>query len=199
MLNADKDFIEPELIAESDEDALTRIYECYRDRVYGFAYRMLGTQTIAEEITQEAFLVLIKRLESYEPTKGSMLTFLCAIARNHILMYFRSRGDALEDAFDELNFIPANKECGLNPLSSLLEQELAAKVNDSILMLPALQREAIILREFQEMTYEEISVVTGVDVNVVKARLYRARQSLARRLAPYVGVKGEGCYELRRS
>jgi DNA-directed RNA polymerase specialized sigma24 family protein len=56
-----------------------------------------------------------------------------------------------------------------------------------------------VLREFQDLVYEEISIVTGVEVNVVKARLHRARQSAAKRLAPYMISKGEQFYELRKS
>lgn len=196
--NPDKDLIDPKRIAAGDAGALARVYELYRDRVYGFAYRMLGVQAIAEEITHEAFLALIKRPEKYDSSKGSVLTFLCVVARSRILMRFRSHGDALEDSFDEQDFVASTASGERDPLSSLLEQELAAKINDAVLSLPALQREAIILREFQELSYEEISIVTGVEINVVAARLHRARTALARQLAPYVETKGERCYELRK-
>jgi RNA polymerase sigma-70 factor (ECF subfamily) len=197
MRNTDKDFIRPEPIAAGDQKTLTDVYKVYRDRVYAFAYRMLGVQSIAEEITHEAFLALIKDPERYDPARGSILTYLCTIARSCILMHFRSLGDEIKDSFDEGDFVPESTGREPDPLSFILDQELAAKVNDSILWLPALQREAIILREFQELSYQEISIVAGVDINVVKARLHRARQNLGKRLAPYVVTKGDRYYELR--
>src|SRR5437763_2466783 len=84
-----------------------------------------------------------------------------------------------------------------DPLTQLLEQELKARVDAAILALPALQREAIILREFQELSYEEIAAVTGAQVNAVKVRLYRARQTLARQLAPYLSTSGGQQHGLR--
>jgi RNA polymerase sigma-70 factor (ECF subfamily) len=199
MRNPDKDFIELECIAGGDEDTFTRVYNRYRNRVYGFAYRMLGVQSIAEEITQEAFLVLIRHPERYDPTRGSLLTFLCAVTRNFILSHFKHRGYSFEESYEELNFIPANNETEADPLSSLLEQELAEKISECMERLPGLQREAIVLREFQGLSYEEISIVTGVTVNVVKVRIHRARQILAVYLAPYMNSKGERYYEVRRS
>ncbi len=90
-------------------------------------------------------------------------------------------------------------EYDTDPLSSLLDRELALKVNEAISLLPEFQREVIVLREFQELSYEDISIVTGTDVNVVKARLFRARQNLAKYLAPYMVLKGEEYHEMRRS
>ena len=128
-----------------------------------------------------------------------MLTFLCAVARNQILKYFRHQGYKIEDSIDEHNLVLQNDEGAGDPLLNLLDRELTEKVNDTIEMLPALQREVLVLREFQDLSYEEISIVTGVEVSVVKARLHRARQSAAKRLAPYMISKGERFYELRKS
>lgn len=199
MVNSDKDFRELErALASGDADAFTRIYGRYRDKVYSFAYRMLGVRSVADEVTQEAFLALIKHPERYQAEKGSMLTFLCAVARNCILNHYRRRDYLFEDSYEEDKAVVINAGDEPNPLRTLLEQELAAKVNEAIELLPPLQREVIVLREFQELSYEEISIVTGASVNVVKARLHRARQNLASRLAPYMNLRGERCYELRR-
>jgi RNA polymerase sigma-70 factor (ECF subfamily) len=199
MNDHNDDIRELECIAAGDADAFSRVYDIYRNRVYGFAYRMVGNQSTAEDITQEAFMVLIKNPGQYRREQGSMLTFLCAIARNQILKYFRRQGYRIEDAIDEHSLVLENDESVEDPLSTLLDRELAEKVNNTIAMLPALQREVFVLREFQELSYEEISIVIGVEVNVVKARLHRARQSAAKLLAPYMISKGEQFYELRKS
>jgi RNA polymerase sigma-70 factor (ECF subfamily) len=199
MKSPDKDLAEVERIGEGDAVAFTRVYDLYSTRVYGFAFRMLNAQATAEDITHEAFLVLIQHPERYCSNRGSLLTFLCSIARNQILKHFRRLGYEVEDPFDDQSPHLMKTEYDQNPLSTLLEQELAAKVNAAIAMLPILQRETLILREFQELSYHEISIVTGTDINVVKARLYRARQTLGNKLASYMHVSGESCYELRRS
>jgi RNA polymerase sigma-70 factor (ECF subfamily) len=199
MKGHNDDIKEFERIAAGDAEAFSRVYSVYRNRVYGFAYRMVGNQSTAEDITQEAFMVLIKNPGQYQRERGSMLTFLCAVARNQILKYFRHHGYKIEDSIDEHNLVLQNDEGAADPLLTLLERELGEKVNETIALLPPLQREAIVLREFQDLSYEEISIVTGVEVNVVKARLHRARQSAAKHLASYMISKGEQFYELRKS
>jgi RNA polymerase sigma-70 factor (ECF subfamily) len=182
-----------------DAAAFSEIYGRHRDRVYGFAYRMLGAQPIAEDVTHEAFLVLIEHPERYRPERGSVLTFLCAIARNQIMNHFRRDGyDLKEKTGSTIDLAEQRDEVERDPLTNLLDQELAARVNESISRLPPLQREVIVLREFQELSYEEIAGVTGTEVNVVRSRLHRARQSLGQRLAPYLKVDRRR-YELRRN
>jgi RNA polymerase sigma-70 factor (ECF subfamily) len=159
---------------------------------------MLAVESVAEDVTHEAFLVLIEHPEQYRSERGSVLTFLCAIARHHIFRLFRRRGYEVESEFDDDANQPGRPdECEQDPLTILLGQELAAEVAAAIGELSPLQREVIVLREFQELSYEEISRVTGAEVSVVKVRLYRARQSLARRLTPYLASEREVRHELR--
>ncbi len=186
--------------AEGDEAAFSELYQRYRDRVYAFAYRMVGVQAIAEDVTQEAFMVLIEHPERYQPDKGSMLTFLCAIARNQIMYYLRRNGRQVEVESEQFtNAVESQQKVNVSrdALTQLLDEELAAEINTVINSLPPLQREVILLREFQELSYEEIATVTDVDVNVVKARLHRARQSMEQRLTPYLVPHGETSYDLR--
>jgi RNA polymerase sigma-70 factor, ECF subfamily len=200
MTNINRDLRDLESIRQGDAEAFARIYKSYWERVYGFAFRMLGKQTTAEDITHEVFLVIIQKPESYKSERGSLNTFLCAIARNQILNHFRRQGVEINDSFDEESpILSVTEDGGKNPLSSLLEKELAEKVNKAIALLPVLQREVIILREFQDLSYKEISIVTDEKVGVIKARLYRARQTLAKKLAGYMKSKGENYYELRRN
>lgn len=181
-----------------DASAFSELYRRYSDRVYHFAYRMLSSESAAEDVTHQAFLVLIEHPEQYRSERGSVLTFLCSVARHHIFRLFRRRGYEVESEFDNHSKQTARPdESEQDPLTILLDRELAAEVAAAIRELSPLQREAIVLREFQELSYEEISRVTGTDVSVVKVRLYRARQSLARRLAPYLKSERETCNELR--
>ncbi|HEX8638089.1 MAG TPA: RNA polymerase sigma factor [Pyrinomonadaceae bacterium] len=199
MNERDADLTETRRVANGDAEAFSRLYNKYRDRVFGFAYRMLGSQSIAEEVTQEVFLALIENPERFHPERGSMPTFLCSVARNRILNYFRKRGGEIEDYLEDDELQTIEDESEPDPLAALLDRELGTKVREAIALLPALQREAVVLREFQELSYEEISIVVGAEINVVKARIYRARQTLGKRLAPYLVSNGEVCYELRKS
>jgi RNA polymerase sigma-70 factor (ECF subfamily) len=127
-----------------------------------------------------------------------MLTFLCAVARNHTMNYLRRNKRLIEDDFAQVAQSDERRDDdALDPLSVLLDEELTAEVNAAIDALPPLQREVIILRELEELSYEEMASATGVEVSVIKARLHRARQSLVRRLAPYTAVQGDHCHELR--
>jgi RNA polymerase sigma-70 factor (ECF subfamily) len=148
---------------------------------------MLGTQEVAEDVMHEAFLALIRQPERYQAERGSLLTFLCAVARNHIYQHLRHQERyAPEPVETSDEYEEARVRYSFDPLTDLLERELAAVVEAALAKLPVAQREAIVLREYQELSYEEIATVIGADTNVVKARLYRARQALAKRLAPYL-------------
>jgi RNA polymerase sigma-70 factor (ECF subfamily) len=184
--------------ADGDPAAFSEIYERYRDRIYGFAYRMVNSQPIAEDVTQETFMVLIEHPQRYRAERASLLTYLCSIARNQILYHLRRTRHEVGDEF-ETSAISDNGSDRLpfGPLRRLLDEELSNEVNLAIAALPPLHREVIVLREFQELSYEEIAAVTNVEVTVVKVRLHRARQSLARRLIPYLASVGDQCHELR--
>ncbi|HKC66294.1 MAG TPA: RNA polymerase sigma factor [Pyrinomonadaceae bacterium] len=175
------------LLAEAsrgDEAAFLALYERHRDSIFRFAYRMLGSMELAEDVTHDCFLSLLKRPTRFDSSRGVTLkTYLLAAARNLAMKHFRSRRgeDALEDLTNEPS-VPARR----GPLHKLLDEELAVAVRNAIEALPPLQREALVLFEYEELPLAEIAAVVGADVGTVKARLHRARQSLKRRLAPYL-------------
>ena len=192
--------LDRELIAAAmrgDELAFSQVYWCYRDRVYNFAYRMLAKRSVAEDVTHEAFLALIQHPERYRPERSSLLTYLCAIARNHIFNYLRRWENQMAEPIETLAEFAAPASSEQNPLTDLLRCELAAKVEAAIGALPPLLREVVVLREYQGLSYEEMTMVIGADMNVVKVRLHRARQALARQLTAYLVVDGDHYHELR--
>jgi len=89
-------------------------------------------------------------------------------------------------------------DTGRGPLTEILNRELSEKITAAIAQLPPLQREAIVLREYEGLAYQEIATITGATVDMVRMRLRRARQSLSLRLGPYLD-SGESSYELHRS
>jgi RNA polymerase sigma-70 factor, ECF subfamily len=174
------------LLAEAGrgrEAAFLELYERHRDAVFRFAYRLLGSVELAEDVTHDCFLSLLRRPASFDPRRASLKTYLLAATRNLAMKHFRSlRG---EDALEELTNEPSGPKAR-EPLRRLLDEELAVAVRQAIDELPPLQREALVLFEYEELPLSEIAAIAGTDVGTVKARLYRARQSLKKRLAPYI-------------
>ena len=173
------------LLAEAsrgDEAAFLALYQRHRDPVFRFAYRLLGSAELAEDVAHDCFLSLLRQPGRFDAARASLRTYLLAAARNLAMKHFRgSRGeDALEDLAEDLTVHERHGQ-----LRQLLDEELSREVRRAIDELPPLQREALILFEYEELTLVEIASVVGADVGTVKARLYRARQRLKRQLAPY--------------
>lgn len=171
-----------ERAGRGDEAAFLILYERHRNAVFRFAYRMLGSQELAEDVAHDCFLGLLGRPERFEPGRASLRTYLLAAARNLAMKHFRGvRGeDALEDLMEEPR-LPERD----GPLHQLLDEELSAAVRRAIESLPSLQREALVLFEYEGLALAEIAEIVGADVGTVKARLHRARQNLKKRLAPF--------------
>ena len=170
--------------ARGDEPAFLLLYERHRTPVFRFACRMLGSSPMAEDVTQECFLSVLRRPEAFRAERASLRTYLCAIARHLALKQLRKRGEetTVDDAPDDT---PA--EAGANdPLYVVLQQEAAEAVRQAVAALPPLQREAVVLFEYQEMSLADIAAVCEIDVGTVKSRLHRARERLRRTLAPWL-------------
>ena len=168
---------------EGDQAAFLELYDRYREPIFRFAYRLLGAVEVAEDVTHDCFLSLIRKPENYRPERASLKTYLYAAARNLALKHFRSQGR--ETGLDEVAEEP-KESSRRGPLHRLLDEELAARVREAIFSLPPLQREALILFEYEGLSMIEVAEVAGTDVGAVKARLYRAREGLRRMLRPYV-------------
>ena len=168
---------------KGDQAAFLELYERYREPIFRFAYRLLGSVDIAEDVTHDCFLSLIRRPEGFRPERAALRTYLFAIARNLALKHFRNTGreTGLEEMTEEPEASPRHA-----PLRRLLDEELAAHVRDAVFRLPELQREALILYEYEGLSLNEIAAVVDGDVGAIKARLYRARESLKRALRPYL-------------
>jgi len=170
--------------AKGDETAFVALYQRHRDMVFRFAYRLLQSQETAEEITHDCFLSLIKEPRRFKADRGkaSLRTYLCAAARN--LAFKRLRWVGAETAIDDFSERLAAAE-SQGPLRLLLDAEVSEAVRKAVGELPTLQREALILFEYEELSLAEIAEVVGADVGTVKSRLYRARERLRILLAPY--------------
>lgn len=194
--------IEQNLIEKArkgDKEAFGEIYFRLKDSIYGFSFRMTNENSIAEEIMQEVFIFFIENSEKFDSEKGTLFSFLCGVARNKVLNYLKKSGTRLEannfESEDFENYANAN---GNSPLKNLLEKEFSAKIEEYVAELSPFQREVLLLREVEDLSYEEIALITETSAGVVKGRLHRARRTLAQRLAPYVKSE-EVLYEVHRS
>jgi RNA polymerase sigma-70 factor (ECF subfamily) len=160
-----------------DEQAFLTIYHRHRSPVFQFASRLTGSRSAAEDVTQECFLAIVKGAD-FDRDRGPLRTYLYGIARNLVLRRLRISGHEAEE--------PVEAVAPVDVLGDLLAAERSEVVARAVAQLPVLQREAIVLFTFEELTLEEIAKITGVDAGAVKSRLHRARESLRAALAPFL-------------
>jgi RNA polymerase sigma-70 factor, ECF subfamily len=166
-----------------DESAFLCIYERHRGCIFRFAYRLLGSAAAAEDITHDCFLSLLQKPHLFNPERASLRTYLCAAARNMAWMQLHRRGIGIEveEAYGNGTASPQH-----GPYERLSVSETAEAVQLAVESLPPLQREAIILFEFEELSLSEIAMVARTDVGTIKSRLHRARLRLRILLAHWV-------------
>ena len=152
----------------------------HKDVVYRFAYRMSGSGASAEDVVQDCFAALWSKPGGYDPERGAMRAYLLGIARN--LMLKRWRAEPRYETEDAI--------LSISPPVDLVRMERSEAVAAAVRALPPLQREALVLAEYEELALEEIARLTGADLAAVKSRLHRARQNLRKMLAPLSETKG---------
>jgi len=177
-----------ESAGDGDQRAFLELYERHREPVFRFAYRLLGSVELAEDVTHDCFLSLIRKPENFRAERGSLRTYLFAAARNLALKHFRATGReaSLDDVEVEPEVAPSSQ-----PLRRLLDEELVDRVREAVLDLPPLQREALVLFQYEGLSLTEIAQITNADVGAIKGRLFRARERLKTVLRPYFGATKE--------
>lgn len=171
-----------------DPAAFIKLYERHRAPIFRFSYRLSGSVETAEDLTHDCFLSLIKKPRNFLPERGSLRTYLLSAARNLWFKQLRDSGrESAMDEFAEDQFIAAERE----PLRQLLDDELSVKVQEAVFSLPPLQREALVLFEYEGLALNEIASLVGTDIGAVKSRLHRARQRLRNALRPYLAMSRE--------
>lgn len=175
-----------QLMRAGDPNALAALYQRRQRGVYRFALQMSGSASIAEDITQEVFLVLIHDSSNFDSTRGSLNNFLLGVARNHVLR--RLQRERFYSPL-ELNG-PEGDEQGLpkslvnnnGPLDDLSRTETIETVRKAVLALPERYREVVVLCDLQELSYAETAEVLQCAVGTVRSRLHRARALLISKL-----------------
>lgn len=170
-------------LARGDERAFSSLYERYQGPLYRFALHMSGNAATAEEITQEVFMLLIKRPKGYAEDKGTVAGYLFGIARNLTRRSMqRSRLDLpIDDDFAELN--EADLASDLDILTELSNAEMLECLRKSVLALPEQYREVVALCDLEEMSYADAGAVLECSPGTVASRLHRARMMLRKKLS----------------
>ena len=148
-------------------------FEQHKDVVYRFAWRMSGPAA-AEDITQDVFVSLLRHPDRFDPARGTLRAFLLGIARNLALKRWRS----------EHRFDPLDEEAMAAEVLDFDRLDVGEMVGQAVRALGPLQREVVILAEYEGLTLAEIARTVDADVGTVKSRQNRARENLRRKHAP---------------
>ena len=171
-------------LAKGDEAAFVALYERYQGPLYRFALHMSGNAATAEEVTQEVFMLLMKKPKGYEPEKGSLAGYLFGIARNLARRSMqRSRLDQPidDETFDHENDPALASDADL--LAELSNAELIECLRRAVLALPEQYREVVALCELEEMSYADAAAALDCSPGTVASRLHRARTMLKSKLS----------------
>jgi RNA polymerase sigma-70 factor, ECF subfamily len=174
-----------------DAAAWEDIVRQYHRRIYNICYRFAGSTDEAEDLTQDVFIKMYKTLNTYDLDRGAFMTWVTTITRNLLVDHFRkSKYDRVTDSLDT----PVSEHEDAMPLSDRIEdkapapdshvqsRETSETVHHALQKLSPELREAVILRDLQDMDYKEIATVLKVPEGTVKSRINRGRAELARLL-----------------
>jgi len=177
------------------EEAFEELVRRHQKGVLNYMFRMIQNRAVAEELTQEVFLALVKNGSRYEP-RAKFTTYLYAIASNIVskewlrakrrprLLSF-SRFFGRRDGDDDYNPLENANDEKACVLSAFQRGEVTEAVNEALGHLPDHQREAFVLRRFQDVSYEDMAAITNAPVGTLKSRVVRAERALRPLLAQF--------------
>ena len=165
-----------------DGAAWEEIVTAFSRRIFNLAYRFTSNADAAEDLTQDVFIRIYRTLDQYDPKQGDLANWLMRLARNLIIDDYRHRqrnpqntmADAVDDHQYHLHAV------GTSAHRDLERRELAAQVQDGINKLPPDLKTCVILRDIEELTYQEIVDVLQIPEGTVKSRINRGRIELAK-------------------
>jgi RNA polymerase sigma-70 factor (ECF subfamily) len=168
-----------------DEEAFTALYRLRQAAVYRFALQMTGSAAVAEDVTQEVFMALIEHGKRFDPARATLASFLYGIARNMVLRRLERERvtESIEDRAGDIDL-----------LEDLTRRETIEQVRSAVLSLPPVYREAVVLCDLQDVSYQDAAAALDCPVGTVRSRLNRGRSMLAQKLglaaAPAAAAEG---------
>ena len=173
-----------------ESPAWTELVKAHHRRVYALCYRFTGSGTEAEDLTQDTFLKVYSNLGSFDIARGSLQVWITTLTRNLLVDHFRrTRNQRLTGSLDEgwdeageLRPIDRLEAKGPTQHDQATRRELEKMVQQALALVSPELREAVILRDLQDLDYKEIAVVLSIPEGTVKSRISRGRAELARLL-----------------
>jgi RNA polymerase sigma-70 factor (ECF subfamily) len=174
-----------------DAAAWEEIVQRYHRRIYNICYRFAGTGEDAQDLTQEVFIKMYRTLKTYDVERGAFMTWVTTITRNLLVDHFRkTKQDRITDSLDAApsdheDAMPLSEQIHdtrVGPDTNVQSRETSETVHRALQKLSPELREAVILRDLQDMDYKDIAKVLKVPEGTVKSRINRGRAELARLL-----------------
>jgi RNA polymerase sigma-70 factor (ECF subfamily) len=187
---------EPQLLRlaiSGDEEAFASLYERFKANVYRFALHMSGSASLAEDITQDAFITLMEEGDKFDESKGQVLSFLLGIARNFVRRSYRSeaRSTSLVTENEQGEEVELALESGHDTIADVLRNETVDLVREAVQSLPTHYREVVVLCDLCEMSYAEASAQLDCNIGTIRSRLNRAHGLLAKKLETRIQPSGK--------
>ena len=177
-----------ERLKEQDEQAFNELVRLYQGRIFRLVFRMIGDRAEAEDLSQEVFVTVFKAIKNFRGD-SKLSTWMYRVATNHCknrIKYLGRRGHGKKKELDEIADAAAIESATMNtsaqvprPDEALQGRQIEVFVQKALIALSDEQRELVVLRDIENMTYDEIQDVTGLAAGTVKSRLHRARLALA--------------------
>ncbi len=167
-----------------DEGAFIVLYRRWQSGLYRFALRMCGSEALAEDVTQEVFMILIREGARYDASKGSLSAYLYGIARFQVLRKMQRERTMVSMDDDDTEVTEEKLATSFDPLLDLSRAETVQSVRAAIGVLPAHYREVVVLCDLHELSYADAANVLGCAIGTVRSRLHRARGLLVEKLRP---------------
>jgi RNA polymerase sigma-70 factor (ECF subfamily) len=176
--------------AKGDEEAFLLIYRRHQAPMYRFALRMTGNTWAAEEIVQDVFMTLMRDPKKYDATRGALGAFLYGVARNRVMKHLERlpREVALEEKNEDGTGFGIILQDASTPAMWLEKRERVRQVRDAVQELPVEFREAVVLCELEELSYEEAAQMAGCPIGTIRSRLHRGKALLMAKLEMLRGV-----------
>jgi RNA polymerase sigma-70 factor, ECF subfamily len=171
-------------VAKGDEEAFALLYRRHQAALYRFALRMTGNAWAAEEIVQDVFMTLVRDPKKYDAARGTLGAFLYGVARNRVMKHLERlpREVSLEEKKEDGSGPGIVLQDGFTPAVWAEKREQAELIRAAVLGLPEEFREAVVLCELEELSYEEAAQMAGCPVGTIRSRLHRGRALLLAKL-----------------
>jgi RNA polymerase sigma-70 factor (ECF subfamily) len=163
-------------VAAGDREAFAALYRRRRADVYRFALHMTGSPSAAEDVAQDVFMVVIHDAKRYSPSRAAVVPWLLGIARN---LARRRLSDRRHEPLHEAGDGPV---VHADPTDGLARTRQVDALRQALGTLPVPYREAVVLCDLQELSYQDAAAVAGCAIGTVRSRLHRGRQLLAAKI-----------------